>query len=81
VLCITTQIALDFDADYGYTVGGSSSLEANLFGDLIGCDAVAKVVERFRSTLCMMKEKGLNQSTSNLFSLTFQFTGNPGKVT
>ena len=75
------QVALDFDTDYGYTVGGSSSLEANLFGDLIGCDAVAKVVERFRATLCTMKEKGLSQSSSDLSGLTFQFTGNPGMLT
>jgi len=76
VLC---QVAQDFDSDYDREVGGSATLEADLFGDLVGCDAVAKVLMRFRATLRTMQERGLPLS-NKLLSLNFRFSGNPGTL-
>ena len=73
------QVAQDFDDDYDREVGGSATLEADLFGDLVGCDAVAKVLMRCRATLRTMQERGMPTS-NDLMSLNFRFTGAPGKL-
>jgi hypothetical protein len=70
------QIALDFDPEHGAPAGGSASLAAELFGDLIGCEEVTRLLLKYRSTFLLAKQQGIDPL--EMLSMNFKFVGAPG---
>jgi hypothetical protein len=48
------------------------------FDGLIGCDSVLKVLQEYKSTICMAREKGQDPIASGKLELNFLFVGAPG---
>jgi hypothetical protein len=71
------QIALDFDPEYGAPTGGSANLSAQLFGDLIGCEEVTRLLLKYRSTFLLAKQQGIDPL--EMLSIIFKFVGAPGQ--
>lgn len=69
-------LPLDFDPDFERPVGGSANAENELFGDLVGVDAVVAELRSLRRNFIFAASRGDDPLAS--ISLNFRFVGAPG---
>jgi AAA lid domain/ATPase family associated with various cellular activities (AAA) len=69
-------VAADFDEEHGRAPPSAEEMVEELFGDLVGCDAVKKVLHEYRNHFLYLKKRG--KEPLEKLQLNFRFVGSPG---